>query len=136
MTVPFSGALVAAGLLSLTGCVAYVRPDAGTVYVNPPAVEVEAADDYVYYPNYECYYSVSRHEYAYRDGDRWVSRSGPRGVSVDVLMASPSVHMNFHGSPAQHHADVVRQYPRNWRPAGGGQHSNGKDDQWGNGHGR
>ena len=26
-------------------------------------------DDYVYYPQYECYYSVSRHQYAYREGN-------------------------------------------------------------------
>ena len=61
-------------------------------------------DDYVYYPNYECYYSVSRHQYAYREGNAWVARPAPRGVSVNVLLASPSVKMDFHDSPAQHHA--------------------------------
>ena len=63
-----------------------------------------AQDDYVYYPNYECYYSVSRRQYAYREGNAWVSRPAPRGVSVDVLMRSPSVKMDFHDSPANHHA--------------------------------
>ena len=77
-----------------------------------------AQDDYVYYPKYECYYSVSRHQYAYREGNAWVSRPAPRGVSVNVLRTSPSVKMNFHDSPAQHHAAVVKQYPKNWKPAG------------------
>jgi hypothetical protein len=26
--------------------------------------------------------------------------------------------MDFHDSPAQHHAAVVQQYPRNWSPPG------------------
>jgi hypothetical protein len=38
---------------------------------------------------------------------------------VDVLLASPSVHMNFHDSPANHHAEMLRQYPRTWRADGG-----------------
>ena len=88
-------------------------------------------DDYVYYPNYECYYSVSRHQYAYLEGNAWVARPAPRGVSVDVLLASPSVKMDFHDSPANHHAAVVKQYPKNWKPSGAnqGQKENRKDDQ-------
>ena len=73
-------------------------------------------DDYVYYPGYEVYYSSRRHQYAYRDGNRWVSRPAPRGMSVEALRAAPSVKMNFHDSPAQHHAAVVKQYPKNWAP--------------------
>lgn len=108
--------LCAAVLGTLTGCVGYVQgPRAG--YDAEPAVVV-AQDDYIYYPQYESYYSVSRHEYAYREGDAWVSRPAPRGVSESVVMASPSVRMNFHDSPAQHHAEVVKQYPKNWKPSG------------------
>jgi len=33
----------------------------------------------------------------------WVSRPAPMGVSADVLLASPSVKMDFHDSPANHH---------------------------------
>jgi hypothetical protein len=112
---------------ALTGCVGYVdRPAQGSVYVEP-AFAIQ--DDYVYYPNYECYYSISRHQYAYREGNAWVSRPAPRGVSVNVLLASPSVKMNFHDSPAQHHATVAKQYPKNWKPSGGNQGQNRKDDQ-------
>jgi hypothetical protein len=119
---------------TLTGCVGYVDgPRAG--YSGAPA-EVYAQDDYVYYPQYECYYSVSRHQYAYREGNEWVSRGAPRGVSVNVLLASPSVKMTFHDAPAQHHADVVKQYPRNWKPAAPKEGQNRKDDQRGQGDGR
>jgi hypothetical protein len=39
--------------------------------------------------------------------------------------------MNFHDSPAQHHAEVVRQYPKNWKPAGSnqGQKENRQNNQ-------
>jgi len=120
-------------LVTLTGCVAYVdRPPQGSVYVAPGVME----DDYVYYPEYEVYYSNSRHQYAYREGNAWVSRSAPRGVSVGMLQASTSVRMDFHDSPAYHHAAVVKQYPKNWRPAGSNQGQNRKDDGHDDNHGK
>jgi hypothetical protein len=115
-------ALAAAFLVTLTGCVGYVDgPSAG---IGMEAPVFMAQDDYVYYPQYECYYSVSRHQYAYRDGNRWVARPGPRGVPVNVLRASPSVRMDFHDSPAHHYTAVAKQYPRNWKPAGSNQGRN------------
>ena len=119
--------LAAVLLATLTGCVGYVEGPRAGVYAEPQVFV--AQDDYVYYPNYECYYSVSRHQYAYREGNAWVARPAPRGVSVDVLRASPSVKMDFHDSPAQHHATVVRQYPKNWAPPASNQGQNRKDDQ-------
>ncbi len=120
-------ALCVALLGTLTGCVGYYDGPRAGVYVAPPMVVVQ--DDYVYYPDYECYYSVSRHQYAYREGNVWVSRPAPRGVSVNVLLASPSVSMTFHDSPAQHHAEVVKQYPKKWKPAGGNRGQTHKEDQ-------
>jgi len=120
-------ALAAALVMTLTGCVGYAGGPRAGVEVESPAFA--AQDDYVYYPNYEVYYSVSRHQYAYRDGNNWVSRPAPRGVSVDVLRASPAVKMNFHDSPANHHATVVKQYPKNWKPSGANQGQNHKDDK-------
>ena len=118
--------LCAALLGTLTGCVGYEeRPDQGSVYVVPSA---GISDDYVYYPNYECYYSVSRHQYAYREGNAWVNRPAPRGVDERALRASPSVRMDFHDSPAQHHAAVAKQYPKNWKPAEGNRGQNRKED--------
>jgi hypothetical protein len=130
-------ALAAAFLVTLTGCVGYVDGPRTGVEVESPAFAVQ--DDYVYYPQYECYYSVSRHQYAYREGNAWVARPAPRGVSVNVLMRSPSVKMNFHDSPANHHAEIARQYPKNWKPSGSNQGQNRKDDQSndrGDNHGR
>jgi len=118
------GVLGAMLLIMLTGCVGYVEgPSTGYAFATQ--------DDYVYYPQYECYYSVSRHQYAYREGNAWVARSAPRGVSADVVTASPSVKMNFHDSPAQHHAAVVKQYPKNWSPAAAKSGQSQKNDQHG-----
>jgi hypothetical protein len=126
--------LGAALLVTLSGCVGYVDGPRAGVYAAPPVVEtaVVVQDDYVYYPGYEVYYSNSRHQYAYLEGGAWVSRPAPRGVSVDVLLASPSVRMDFHDSPAHHHTEIVQKYPRNWKPPGSskqGQKENRKDDK-------
>jgi len=113
----------------LTGCVGYVDgPRHGAVYVQPGAVEV-VQDDYVYYPGYQVYYSSNRRQYVYRDGRSWVTRPVPPHVSVDVLVASPSVRLDFHDSPAIHHPTVVRQYPKHWAPPGSGpNHGQGNKD--------
>ena len=123
-------------LLVITGgCVGYVDGPRTQVYAEPPPMEatVVVQDDYVYYPGYDVYYSSNRHQYLWLEGRAWVTRPQPRGVSVDVLFASPSVRMDFHDSPARHHADVVRTYPRNWAPPGAnhGQKEDRKDDKGG-----
>jgi hypothetical protein len=105
--------LGAALVSTFSGCVGYVDgPRAGV------ETEVIVQDDYDYYPGYEVYYSRSRHQYAYQDNGAWVYRSYPRDVSVNVLLASPSVHAGFRDAPASHHSAMVRQYPRNWSPQG------------------
>ena len=107
-------------LSSLIGCVggpgrSVVRVQSSPGYVQNDMMQ---EDDYVYYPGYETYYSSNRHQYLYRDGSNWVTRPAPSRVAVDVLLASPSVRVDFHDSPAQHHAAVVKSYPKNWKPAG------------------
>src|ERR1039458_7862869 len=132
------GFMLGAVLLgTLTGCVGYVDGPRAGYYAEPSVAVVQ--DDYVYYPGYEVYYSSSRHQYAYREGRAWVSRPAPRGVSVNVLQASPSVRMDFHDSPANHHAAAVKQYPKNWAPPGSNQGRNSdnrkdnpRDDRGGN----
>jgi hypothetical protein len=116
-------------LLSLTGCVGYVDGPRAQVAVESPAIVVR--DDYLYYPSYGIYYSSSRRQYAYLEAGAWVSEPAPRGVSVDVLLASPSVKMDFHDSPANHHAAVARQYPNNWKPARSNQKAGRKDEHEG-----
>ena len=124
--------LCIAALGTLTGCIGYeAREQQLEARDGSPGAQVTFAveDDYVYYPNYECYYSVSRNQYAYREGNTWVARPAPRGVPVEVVRASPSVKMDFHDSPAQHHATVVQQYPKNWKPAQKDDHNGGQRDQ-------
>jgi hypothetical protein len=53
-----------------------------------------------------------------------------------VLLASPSVKMNFHDAPAQHHAAVIQQYPKNWKPAAAKPGQNRKDNQHEDNHGK
>jgi hypothetical protein len=105
------------------------------VYVPAPSVYVEervsVQDDYVYYPAYRVYYSSYRHQYIYQDGRSWVSRPAPPRVSVNVLFSSPSVNVGFHDSPANHHSEIVRQYPQHWSPPA---QSREKHENQGNGH--
>jgi hypothetical protein len=129
----------AALLGTLTGCVGYVdEPHHGHGHAQPPPVYAERGvvvqDDYVYYPGYQVYYSSNRRQYIYQDGRSWVSRPAPPRVSVDVLVASPSVRLDFHDSPSVHHAKVVQQYPKHWAPPGSSpNHGQGnRDDGRGN----
>ncbi|MGB7768558.1 MAG: hypothetical protein WBN22_06855 [Verrucomicrobiia bacterium] len=90
------------------------------VVVAPPVVvapTVVVPDDYVYYPNYGVYYNSHRHQYYYLRGDTWIWAPAPEGVTVGVLLASPSVRMAWHDSPANHHKEMLQKYPRNWKPA-------------------
>jgi hypothetical protein len=86
------------------------------VVVAPPVVVVP--DDYVYYPSYGVYYNAHRRQYYYMNGNVWVTQPQPMGVTAEVLLASPSVNMDFHDSPANHHAEMLKRYPREWKPPG------------------
>jgi hypothetical protein len=119
-------------LAALNACSRDQPPQSTVVVQSPPAAvqvvqapaEVVMQDDYVYYPQYEVYYSSSRHQYGYRDGNAWAWRPEPAHVSLNVLLGSPSVRMEFHDSPERHHENVVRSYPHNWSPPG-----KGRDDR-------
>jgi len=79
-------------------------------------------DDYIYYPNYGVYYNHQQRLYQYMKGNAWVAQTTPEGVSVNVLQASPWVNMDFHDAPARHHAEILKQYPRDWKPAAAQDH--------------
>ncbi len=116
----FTLVVCAAVLPVMVGC--YSSSSRSGMHEHAPSGYVEGGvfleDDYVYYPGYEVYYSSRRHNYVYLDGRNWVTHeTPPPRVQVNVLQASPSVRVDFHDAPAQHHATVVRQYPRNWKPA-------------------
>jgi hypothetical protein len=87
------------------------------ININLGANVFDAQDDYVYYPAYHMYYSKHHNRWAYQEGNRWVMAATPPNVSVDVLRASPSVPMDFHDSPANHHAEMVQKYPKDWHSA-------------------
>jgi len=116
--------VLGAGLAGvLAGCIGYVDgPRQERVYAQPPPAYVETAlfvqDDYMYYPDYQVYYSGRRHQYVYLEGRSWLSRPAPPRVSTGVVFASPSVSMDFHDAPAAHHATIVKTYPKNWTPPG------------------
>jgi hypothetical protein len=101
-------------LLATGGCLSD-----GQAYRAEPSGRLRTAgvyvDDYDYFPGYEVYYSRNTHEYYYREGSTWISRPQPRGVTVEVLLAAPSVRMDFHDAPQAHHNTVVQTYPRNWK---------------------
>jgi hypothetical protein len=126
-------------LMALTGCIGYadaqgirITVPAPVIVVTPPVIVaspvVVTQDNYVYYPSYGVYYNTSRHQYAYMDGNAWVSRPAPMGVSADIVLASPSVKMDFHDSPSHHHADMVRKYPRDFKGDRPDQRVQGRDE--------
>lgn len=88
-------------------------PAPSTYYSESSTYASTAADDYVYYPSAEVYYSPSRRIYFYNDHDRWVTRSeAPRYLDRDAV----SVHIQLRDGPENHHAEILRTYPHNWRP--------------------
>ena len=111
----------AALLVALAEGVSSANGQGAGITITPPVVAaappVVVQDNYVYYPSYGIYYNSGRHQYAYLQGGAWVWAPAPSGVSVDVLLASPSVNMDFHDSPAKHHAEMVQKYPKNWKPS-------------------
>ena len=108
--------------LGLAGCVGHVeRMPVTRVQAPPHSVGYEepwfvAQDGYVYYPDYEVYYSNTRRNFVYLEGPTWVTRPVPPRVSVDVLFASPSVRFGFRDSPSVYHSQVIRQFPGHWTP--------------------
>lgn len=91
-------------------------------YRERPQVQLQgtvvSGNDYDYFPGHETYYHPGRREYVYYDGRAWVRQLAPRGIAPDVLLASPSVRLEFQDPPEQHHANVVRTYPKSWVPPG------------------
>ena len=100
-------------------------PVAVAPVVVAPAV---VPDTYIYYPSYGVYYNQYNHQYYYQNGNVWFNQPQPYGVSVLELQASPFVNMNFHDSPEHHHAEMQRQYPRNWHPDAGHQDHHDQHD--------
>jgi hypothetical protein len=118
-------------LIALAACVSYAHGQSIQITVPPPVVvavpAVVAQDNYVYYPDYGVYFNPTRRQWAYQDGGAWVSRPAPPGVSADVLLASPSVKMDFHDSPANHHAAIAKKFPKTDKKVRSDQKATGGD---------
>jgi hypothetical protein len=80
------------------------------------ATTTAGLDDYIYYPALGIYYNRTRHQYVYLNHGIWETTTVAGAVPAEVLQSSPSVHMEWHDSPRNHHAEVVQQYPQNWTP--------------------
>ncbi len=83
-----------------------------SVYPNTTGVQ----DYYIFYPQHDVYYDPRQKRYLTLENSKWVSRPTPRGVRIDQLHASPGVRLDTGSSPAHHHDNMVRRYPRNWTP--------------------
>ena len=99
----------AVGALLLAGCATSSPPPRPVARTSAVII---GEDDYDYYPGYEVYYSRTHNYYYYRDGSSWVRRNDP---PRNWVRGSSSVHVHFNDEPDRHHAEIVRQYPRNWR---------------------
>lgn len=64
--------MAAAFLVMMTGCVGDVDGPRASIGVEAPVFATQ--DDYVYCPQYECYYGVCRHRCVYREEKVWVAR--------------------------------------------------------------
>jgi hypothetical protein len=115
------GALVTVALVKGSGTV-QAQSVTVTVPVPAPSVTVVAQDDYVYYPHYRMYYNTYRHRFYSLNGGAWVVGAAPVGFTADVVLASPSIHMDFHDSPEHHHADIMKRYPHDWKAAAHDEH--------------
>jgi len=106
---------ILAGSASYAGVTVEIGVPVPVVVVAPPVVVAAPAvvivDDFIFYPDYAIYYNSGRHQYAYLEGGAWVFAAAPVGVTIDVLVASPSIHMDWHDSPAKHHAEMLQKYP-------------------------
>ena len=116
-------------LAALAGGASYADAQPVLITVSPPVVVAPAvvSENYVYYPNYGIYYNSHRHQYLYLKGDVWMTQPAPEGVTAEVLMASPSVDMDFHDSPERQHAEMLKKYPRDWKPSN--MHQDHKEDR-------
>jgi hypothetical protein len=106
----FALSLICIGLIA--GC----ATDDGYYGDSGRAVRVVQETTYVYYPDYEVYYDNANRDYIYYDGRSWITTRRPRREWGRNFSRSPSVHLEFHDAPSFHHNDVVRRYPRHWRP--------------------
>ncbi|MDB6115368.1 MAG: hypothetical protein JWQ83_627 [Lacunisphaera sp.] len=106
-------ALLAAGLC-FSGCAD--SPRVVMLATHPTVAQLQAArgvePGYVYYPDYELYYSRNYEQYVFRYNHAWMHQTRPPEAIAGDLAAARSVPMNFRDDPVRHHAEISRLYPR------------------------
>ncbi len=91
---------------ALTGCAGGFNDRSSVIRPTkaPPAHVQNGAGvlqgDYVFYPAYQTYHSRNRSDFVYLEGDAWISRPTPSGVSPEALFASPSVSLGTRDAPS------------------------------------
>ena len=109
---------IGAGLL-LGGCAD--SPRVVTLATHPSVAQLQAArgvePGYVYYPDYELYYSRNYQQYVFHYNYGWVHRTHVPEEMTAELANARAVPMNFNDDPVRHHAEVSRLYPSNPQPA-------------------
>ena len=84
--------------------------------VQPSLAELQAArgiwPEYVYYPDYEVYYSRNHGLYVFRYNYGWMTQTEPPPLAPGVLENARSVAMSRHfEDPIAHHEEISRMYP-------------------------
>jgi hypothetical protein len=75
--------------------------------------------EYVYFPDFEIYYSNVKGVYYFQLGDRWTSSLfPPETIRTDVLWGSVRVTVSLRTLPEKSHERISKKYPHGWRPPG------------------
>jgi len=102
-------------LLFVAGCYNAPQKSAHLSGSTVVATRGTERDSYVYYRAYEAYYNATRRQYVYREGRSWVNRPDLPKAWAKNLATTPQVPVEFHDAPEKHHAQIAREYPRDWR---------------------
>ena len=106
-------ALVMAAL-ALGGCADSPRDVA--LATHPTVAQLQAVRGvqpaYVYYPDYELYYSRNYEQYVFHHNHGWRHQTRAPAAIAGQLASARSVPVNFDDDPSRHHAEISRLYPR------------------------
>jgi hypothetical protein len=112
---PFRFLAFALLALALTGCVG--GPRVATLAVQPSVEQLQAGrgvwPEFVYYPDYEVYYSQNYQLYVFRYNYAWVTQTEPPDLPPGALEHARAVPMAYHFyDPIAHHREISGLFPR------------------------
>lgn len=102
-------------LAAFAGCAG--SPRSTSLAVQPSLAQIQAGrgvwPEYVYYPDYEVYYSRNYGLYVFLYNYGWMTQTEPPDLPPGTLENARSVPMAYHFyDPVAHHAEISRQFPR------------------------